>query len=293
MSFAITLALIAVFCWSTVATAFKLSLQVFRPLELLVFASFFACIFLWFCSLGSSTSRWRTQSWGSSRLLLVALTGLINPCLYYFLLFGAYDRLLAQQALALNYTWPLALVMLDSLVRRRLPKPKVLICLILAFFGILISSGAYSHSLFGVDLWGVSLALSSAVIWSIYWIMQTKIPGDELVNLTISFGIATVLMIFILPLPEPRSFTELVWPAYVGVMEMALPFYCWSMAMSRVKHTVELASLVYLSPVLSTIWIAVVLREPLQLDLLIGLVLIILACFFSSKLQSQESDAHN
>ena len=35
--------------------------------------------------------------------------GLINPCLYYFLLFGAFDRLPAQEAQPLNYTWALVL----------------------------------------------------------------------------------------------------------------------------------------------------------------------------------------
>ena len=34
------------------------------------------------------------------------------------------------------------------------------------------------------------------------------------------------------------------WPFYVGLMEMAVPFYCWLLAMSRVKHTAELASFV-------------------------------------------------
>ena len=59
--------------------------------------------------------------------------GLINPCIYYLLLFQAYDRLLAQQALALNYTWPIVLVIFDSISRRRIPKSGLSLCLIFSF----------------------------------------------------------------------------------------------------------------------------------------------------------------
>ena len=293
MSYAIILALIAVFCWSTVATAFKLSLQIVGPTELLVLASSAACIALWLISLGPSRSKWSLQSWSLRRVLLLGLGGVINPCCYYFLLFEAYDRLMAQQALALNYTWPLVLVLMDSVIRRRFPTPRVLVCLILAFLGILISSGVYSQALSDIDVWGILLALSSAIVWAGYWILQDKIPGDELINLTISFSIATLLMLICFPFPDLKTLSHLLWPTYVGLMEMALPFYCWLMAMSRVKHTAELASFVYLSPVLSTVWIALVLREPLQNDLILGLILIIIACFFSSKFQSGDDDIRN
>ena len=33
------------------------------------------------------------------------LPGLLNPCLYYLVLFKAYELLPAQQAQALNYSW--------------------------------------------------------------------------------------------------------------------------------------------------------------------------------------------
>ena len=133
MTLAIFLALVAVFCWSTVATAFKLSLQNVTPTELLLVASLVASIFFIIISLGPARSKWKVDPWNFRRLFLLSLAGLINPFLYYMLLFGAYDRLLAQQALALNYTWPLVLVLLDSLSRRSIPKSGLSICLIFSF----------------------------------------------------------------------------------------------------------------------------------------------------------------
>ena len=293
MSFAIFLALVAVFCWSTVATAFKLSLQFVSPSELLYIASVSATLFLFFISFGPAKSKWSVESWNYRRLTLLGIAGLINPCIYYLLLFGAYDRLLAQQALALNYTWPLILVLLDSIRRRRIPRFGLLLCLIFSFIGIIISSGVYSKPISGIDFTGILLALSSALIWAGYWVLQDQIPGDELINLTISFSLATILMILIFPFPKVESFSWVLWPCYVGLMEMALPFYCWLLAMNRVKHTAELASFVYLSPVLSTLWIVAILKEPLQIDLFIGLFIIIACCFCSSKLQSMDDEPNS
>ena len=293
MSFAIFLALVAVFCWSTVATAFKLSLQNVTPTELLLVASLVASIFFIIISLGPARSKWKVDPWNFRRLFLLSLAGLINPFLYYMLLFGAYDRLLAQQALALNYTWPLVLVLFDSLSRRSIPKLGLSICLIFSFVGIIISSGIYSKAIVEIDFYGILLALCSACVWASYWVLQNLIPGDELVNLTVSFSLSTVLLLIIFPFPQLETFSIIFWPSYVGLIEMAFPFYCWSLAMSRVRHTAEIASFVYLSPVLSTLWIAVILNEPLQFDLILGLTIIVVSCFFSSRIRSVDNEVNN
>ena len=44
---------------------------------------------------------------------LVFTLGLINPFLYYLVLFKAYDLLPAQEAQAINYTWALMLAFLS------------------------------------------------------------------------------------------------------------------------------------------------------------------------------------
>src|SRR5690606_38539048 len=104
--------LATVLLWSTVATAFKLSLRELTPVQMLVIACT-ASVFVFGLVL---TIRGRLP-------LVVALSrrqylqsigmGLINPCLYYFLLFGAFDRLPAQEAQPLNYNWALVLAYLS------------------------------------------------------------------------------------------------------------------------------------------------------------------------------------
>src|SRR5699024_6870039 len=101
----------AVACWSTVATAFKLSLGYFSPAQLLLVATATSSLLL----LGILAWQGKLPLLANSLkahpgyyLLLV----LINPTLYYLVLFEAYDRLPAQQAQTLNYTWAITLTLL-------------------------------------------------------------------------------------------------------------------------------------------------------------------------------------
>ncbi|NLC22286.1 MAG: DMT family transporter, partial [Halomonadaceae bacterium] len=98
----------AVALWSTVATAFKVALSQMSPLELIWLASLVSWLLM-----GALVIRqgrlmealrhgWRTAAWA----------GLMNPVAYYLVLFGAYDRLPGQEAMALNYTWALAMAFL-------------------------------------------------------------------------------------------------------------------------------------------------------------------------------------
>src|SRR5690625_2833169 len=64
---------------------------------------------------------WRAAAWA----------GLMNPLAYYLVLFGAYDRLPGQEAMALNYTWALAMAFLAvPLLGQRLTRVDVLAGLI-------------------------------------------------------------------------------------------------------------------------------------------------------------------
>jgi len=97
-----------VLLWSTVATAFKLALADLAPVQMLLVACAASIVVM-----GGALvimGRWQEVFQLSRRQYLQSIgMGLINPCLYYFLLFGAFDRLPAQEAQPLNYTWALVL----------------------------------------------------------------------------------------------------------------------------------------------------------------------------------------
>ena len=90
---AVKLGLGAVMLWSTVATAFSLSLQYLTPLQLVTLATFISwCFFAIRLSAPERRSALRVTSYKARATGL--LVGWLNPGLCYLVLFAAYDQLL-------------------------------------------------------------------------------------------------------------------------------------------------------------------------------------------------------
>ena len=111
-------AAIAILLWSTIASAFKLSLPYYTDvlnlhiLHLLFYASLIAAITL-FINLLLSKKLNLLKSLTKHDYLYSALMGFLSPYLYYFVLLNAYSILTAQEAMTLNWLWPMTLVLLS------------------------------------------------------------------------------------------------------------------------------------------------------------------------------------
>ena len=83
-------ALITLLMWSTVATAFKLTLAYASVLQTLMIASLVSSLTLLVMVIATGQSRLLLQSFrGQWRFTLIA--GMLNPVFYYLILFEAYD----------------------------------------------------------------------------------------------------------------------------------------------------------------------------------------------------------
>ena len=96
---AVFYAAVAIACWSTVATAFKWALADLSPAVLLLIAttSAIATLFLLLYA-GGKRGDFLSVPWHAWKR--AAFLGLINPFLYYLILFKAYSLLPAQVAQA-------------------------------------------------------------------------------------------------------------------------------------------------------------------------------------------------
>ena len=90
-------AIATVLLWSTVATAFKITLRYLDPLQLLLYACLASvCTLALIIVIQGKGSL--IFSYSRKQYLKSLLFGLLNPCLYYMILFKAYDLLPAQEA---------------------------------------------------------------------------------------------------------------------------------------------------------------------------------------------------
>lgn len=103
-------AFIAVINWSTVASAFKISLRYMDFIHLLFFSSITSIIILFLVLLVQNKIK-LLKEYSKKDYLSSILLGFLNSFLYYTVLFKAYSLLPAQEAQPLNYTWPIMLVL--------------------------------------------------------------------------------------------------------------------------------------------------------------------------------------
>ncbi|WP_029551069.1 DMT family transporter [Thermococcus zilligii] len=262
-------AFLVVLLWSTVASAFKLSLRYLTPLQLLFYASLTSLIIFGF--LYSREFSLRKKHLRSTYL------GLMNPFLYYTVLFSAYDRLPAQEAQALNYTWPLMLVLLSVPLLGKKPQKRAVLGLSIGFFGaLLVATRGNITSLDFSDSTGVALGLGSAVIWATYWLLNLRDdrPPIEKMFWNFLFGFAYVFTALALSggLAIP-PLGGLAGAVYVGLFEMGVTFFLWYKA---IEDEMEFASnLAYLVPFLSLFFISVIVSESIAPATVLGLAMIV------------------
>ncbi len=272
------LALIAILLWSTAGSAFKLTLEHISSAQLLLYASFFSLLFLtaWKAVEGNLILSFKISQ---REYLNSAIMGLLNPFAYYIILFEAYDLLLAQEAVALNYVWPLTLVLLSIPVLKQRISLLSVLAILISFAGMLviIMKGSFGN----VELsspCGIFFALISSFFWASYWLMNMKDKREEVSKLLVNFvfGFFYVLIyVFVTGVDIQISMEGIGGSIYVGLFEMGLTYVLWLKALQLSSTTAKVSNLVYISPFLSLMFVSVAVGETIYLYTIGGLALIV------------------
>ncbi len=267
----------AVLLWSTVASAFKLSLRYLPPEQLVLYSSVASTAVLALV-LGVKGRLGLLFSYPREAYLRSLGMGVLNPFLYYLVLFKAYDLLPAQEAQPLNYTWAVALALLSvPLLGQRLLLTDMAGTLVSYAGVVVISTRGDILAMRFSDPLGVGLALGSTVIWALYWIWNTRDQRDPVAGLLLNFLFALPLvlaynMCFSGPLVwDPKG---LAGAAYVGLFEMGLTFVLWLSALRLSASAARIGNLIFISPFISLVFISIVVGEEILGSTLAGLVLI-------------------
>ncbi len=260
------------------SSAFKLTLRFIDYTWLLLYASLASLIILFIILITQRKLKLlKNLKWIDLRNS--AIMGLLNPFLYYFILFKAYTLLKAQEAGTLNYIWPIALVLLSIPILKQKISFKSILAIIISFIGILIiSTEGHLLTLEFSNIFGVSLATGSAIFWALYWIINLKDKRDEIVKLFVNF-VFGFIYIFITCLIiggySPPSNKALLGSVYIGFFEMGITYFFWLKALKLSINTAKVSNLVYLSPFMALIFIHLTVGETILSSTIIGLIFII------------------
>ena len=274
---ALLFALGAVLSWSTVATAFKIALALVDTYQLLFFATLTASVIL-FTLVSFKFGVTTLVSNFHRHWKLTLLAGLLNPIVYYNLLFRAYDLLPAQVALSINYSWAIVLTLMAVVFLKQKIHRMDFVAAGVCYAGVvIIATGGNFTSLQVEDRVGVVLALLSTFVWAAYWILNVKDGREPMVGMCLNFLVALpVTAIGCYAFSDFKVPVDGVLAAsYVGVAEMAAGFLLWSTALKLSNNASRVSNLVFLSPFISLVFIHFILKEPVTAATLAGLMLIV------------------
>jgi drug/metabolite transporter (DMT)-like permease len=282
-----------VLIWSTVASAFKISLRTLSPAHLLLYANLVSVLLLGtilLCrrELGLALPKSRQE------LLRSACLGLLNPFLYYLILFKAFALLPAQEAQPLNYTWAITLSLLAVPLLKQSLCLREIVAILISYSGVLVISTR--GDLLGLnfsDPTGVGLALGSTIIWALYWIYNTKDDRPPLAGLFMSFLCALPLIFLyclIFTKMQVPDVTGLLGAAYIGCFEMGISFFLWLQALRYTDSTARISSLIFISPFISLVLIHFLVGEEILPSTFYGLILIVVGLILQQVVRTTAAD---
>lgn len=270
--------LIAVFFWSTVASAFKLTLRSLSFVEMLLYSTFFSFIVL-LAILAFQGRLKEIRQTTSQEIRASAVLGFINPFFYYLILFKVYSILPAQLAQPLNFTWGIAIALLSIPLLKQKIHLKDIAAVFVSFIGVVViaTEGKISSLEFNEPA-GVILAVSSSLIWSLYWIFNARDKREPVIKLFLNFSFGLIYIVIFWFFTSDLRIPPLggiIGTAYIGFFEMGITFVLWLKAMKLAPTTAHVSILIYLSPFLSFLFIHFFVGEEIFFSSIIGLAFIV------------------
>lgn len=279
-------ALLSVFLWSTVATAFKLGLKILSPVYLILLASFFSLLVFF----GVIVVQGRIRELFTvtlSGLGKSALLGLLNPFGYYLILFQAYKLLPAQVAQPLNMIWPVTLALLSAPLLKQKITFRNIVAILVSFVGVIfISSQGSLAGIANTNLTGALLAVGSSIIWALFWVLSVVDKREEIFKLfwNFAFGVAYLVLVALVftdfSLPDIKGLPAAI---YIGFFELGFTYILWMKAMQLSENNAKTGNLIFLSPFLSLVFIHFILGETIYYTTFVGLAFIISGIWYQQK----------
>lgn len=276
------LGLTTVFFWSTAATAFKLGLKDLDPIQVLWIACCISTLFFGLVRVFISTPPYPIKSY-----LYAAGLGFLNPFAYYLILFEAYQRLPAQIAQPLNYTWAITLALLAVPILKQKLTKKSILGIFISYAGIflLLTQGEFEDYP-TLDTVGVTLAIASTVLWAFYWLVSVRLDMHPVSLMLSGFltvtPIVTIICLLGNNLPN-LTVQSLLIGSWIGLFEMGISFLLWQSALANTRDASRIGQLIFLSPFISLFLIHHWLGEPIQSATYIALPIIVVGLLIVNK----------
>ncbi len=279
---ALLYALLTILAWSTVSTAFKVSLEHMSPMQLIFISMTSASIFLTGVLIYTKEIKHLCE-YTFMQWIKIASLGLIIYAYYVFLFLG-YDRLPAQIAQPINNTWAIVLTLFSFVFLKQKLSLKEFIFILFAYAGVVIIAVGGQSVQGSLSAMGLLCIIISTLLYPLYWLANNLFKLPSVSGLWGSFTIAALLaLISILFNSEGLPKSGIPAGIYVGLFELGIPFILWGQALKLTKKISRIAPLTFLVPFLSLFWVSFIIKEEIASSTIVGLCFIVLGTFLQQK----------
>jgi drug/metabolite transporter (DMT)-like permease len=227
----------------------------------------------------------RLYLWGCGALFVIYIAAL------YLAVGSASNRTQVIAVGLLNYLWPgLSLVFSIPILKRK-ASPWLIAGIALALAGVWLASSDGSNSslqsfISEGSLPPYGLALLAAVSWGLYSNLSRRWGGEDEGGAVPLFLLASGLLLGVLRMASPETTTwsarSLLELSYMALLPGMLAYVLWDVAV-RKGNLVLVASLSYLTPLLSTMFSIVVLGVKAGPSLWAGALLVVVGALICKK----------
>ena len=271
--------------WATTATVSKLLLHSYTTMQVLALTSAIAAVFL-LAANGLKGNLKKLRTYGARDFLITSGVGLLGTFGYDALLYMGIDRLLASQAMIINYLWPMMAVVAGCILLKEQMTLRKAVAVVMSFVGVMIvTSNGSLQGFSGSNLEGTLFCTLAAVCYGLFVALNKRLSYDPMVNMMLYYAQSAILaFVYVMAFEELPVVTAAQLPGFlwIGVACHAIGYVSWALAM-KYGQTAKIANLAYITPFLAMVVAHFVLGDPITVWSVGGLAVIVAGIFLQLK----------
>lgn len=272
------LAIATVAIWGTNATVIKIILTSIPTLQTLGLSGLCAFLFLLGVNLLNGNLK-KMREYGWKDYLKMAGLGFLGLFLYSALYYYGLDELSAQMACIINYLWPIMLVMFSCLLLHEKLTLGKCAALLISFLGVIILSLGGQSGNSGNFTGGVIGCIIAAACYGLFSVLNKKADMDQNITMMVIWLTVTVCSLVLGRLTEDWIVikgSQWIGLIYLGIFTDAIAYLMWALALKDSEEAAIVSNIAYLTPILSVIISAIVLKEKISRNSFIAFIMILL-----------------
>ena len=152
------------------------------------------------------------------------------------------------------------------------------VAMLCSFLGIVILTMGKTEVTTGDTTLGMVACVLAAACYGLFSVLNKKADLDQNITMMIIWLTVAVCSFAVGPFLEdwvPVRGMQWIGIIWLGVVTDAVAYLLWALALKGAEDTAKIANLAYLTPLLSVVCSALVLKEKIKLQALVALVLIV------------------